>query len=96
MKKIFGGIELGENFGGYEIANLPVNKLPQDVATAMGAANSNPLLGATYSPIWYVGKQTVNGVNYFFIAEDIRTTLSDLLSMFRRANKQFKAQGQKL
>ena len=74
MKKIFGGIELGENFGGYEIANLPVNKLPQDVATAMGAANSNPLLGATYSPIWYVGKQTVNGVNYFFIAEDIRAT----------------------
>ena len=74
MQKIFGGIELGETFGGYEIANLPVNKLPQEVASAVGAVNSNPILGATYNPIWYVGKKTVNGVNYFFIAEDIRTT----------------------
>ena len=73
MKK-YGGIELGETFGGYEIANLPVNKLPQEVASAVGAVNSNPLLGATYNPIWYVGKQAVNGVNYFFIAEDIRAT----------------------
>lgn len=74
MTKKFGGIELGETFGGYEIANLPVNKLPQDVASAMSAVNSTPLLGATYNPIWYVGKQLVNGVNYFFIAEDIRST----------------------
>ena len=54
MAKNFGGIELGGTFGGYEILNIPANKLPQDVASAMSAVNSNPLLGATYNPIWYV------------------------------------------
>jgi len=39
----------------------------------VSAANSNMLLGATYNPIWYVGRQLVNGVNYLFIAEDIRS-----------------------
>ena len=69
----FGGIELGSRFGGYEIVNVPGSKLPQDAASAIGAANGN-LLGATYNPIWYMGKQTVNGVNHLFIAEDIRAT----------------------
>lgn len=70
----FGDIELGGTFGGYEIINQPANKLPQDLASAVGIVNSNPLLGATYNPIWLWGKQLVNGVNYLFIAEDIRTT----------------------
>ena len=74
MEKKFGGIELGGTFGGYEIVNTPATKLPQDAASAVSAANSTPLLGATYNPIWYVGKQTVNGVNHLFIAEDIRMT----------------------
>ena len=74
MAKKFGGIELGGTVGGYEIVNIPATKLPQDVASAVSAANSNALLGATYNPLWYVGKQTVNGVNHLFIAEDIRTT----------------------
>lgn len=70
----FGEIELGKTFGGYEIINTPANKLPQDLASAIGIVNSNQLLGATYNPIWLWGKQLVNGVNYLFIAEDIRTT----------------------
>ena len=74
MTKKIGGIELGETFGGYEIVNQPADKLPQEVASAVGVVNSNPLLGATYNPLWYVGNQTVNGVNYLFIAEDIRAT----------------------
>ncbi|MBQ7478890.1 MAG: hypothetical protein IJT01_08325 [Selenomonadaceae bacterium] len=74
MEKKFGNIELGGTFGGYEIVNLPATKLPQDVASAVGVVNSTPLLGATYNPIWYVGKQTVNGVNHIFVAEDIRAT----------------------
>ena len=74
MAKNFGGIELGGEFGGYEIVNQPATQLPQDVASAVSAANSNPLLGATYNPLWYVGKQTVNGVNHLFIAEGIRAT----------------------
>lgn len=68
----FGEIELGGTLGGYEIINQP--GLPQDLASAIGIVNSNPLLGATYNPLWLWGKQPVNGVNYLFIAEDIRTT----------------------
>lgn len=70
----FGEIELGGTLGGYEIINQPADKLPQDLASAIGIVNSNPLLGATYNPLWLWGKQPVNGVNYLFIAEDIRTT----------------------
>lgn len=70
----FGEIELGGTLGGYEIINQPADKLPQDLASAIGIVNSNPLLGATYNPIWLWGKQVVNGVNYLLIAEDIRTT----------------------
>lgn len=69
-----GDIELGKTFGGYEIINRPANKLPQDLASAIGIVNSNPLLGATFNPFWLWGKQLVNGVNYLFIAEDIRST----------------------
>ena len=42
MAKKFGGIELGEAFGGYEFVNQPADKLPQEVASAVGVANSNP------------------------------------------------------
>ena len=70
----FGEIELGKTFGGYEIINQPTTKLPQDLASAISIVNSNQLLGATYNPLWLWGKQLVNGVNYLFIAEDIRTT----------------------
>ena len=70
----FGEIEFGKNFGGYEIINKTADQIPQDAASAIGIVNSNPLLGATYIPIWLWGKQVVNGVNYFFIAEDIRAT----------------------
>lgn len=70
----FGEIELGGTLGGYEIINQPADNLPQDLASAIGVVNSNPLLGATYNPLWLWGKQPVNGVNYLFIAEDIRTT----------------------
>jgi hypothetical protein len=69
----FGGIEFSDLVGGYKIENLPINKLPEQVATAMGAINSG-LLGATYDPIRYVGSQVVNGMNYMFIAKEVRTT----------------------
>ena len=74
MAKKFGEIELGGTLGGYEIINQPADKLPQDLASAISIVNSNPLLGATYNPLWLWGKQPVNGVNYLLIAEDIRTT----------------------
>lgn len=73
MGKNFGEIELGQVFGGYEIVNAAADKLPQEVASAVSVINGGTL-GATYQPIVYVGKQTVNGVNHLLICEEIRTT----------------------
>ena len=73
MSKTFGEIELGGTLGGYEIVNEPADRLPQDVASAIGNVNSG-ILGATYQPIWYVGHQLVNGTNHFLICREIRST----------------------
>lgn len=70
----FGGIELNESLGGYDIVNIPANKLPQDAASAVWGAINSGMLGATYIPIWYIGSQLVNGKNHFFIAKEIRST----------------------
>ena len=51
MAKKFRSIELGNLFGGYEIVNRTVDKLAQDLASAIGNINSE-ILGATYDPIW--------------------------------------------
>ena len=75
MGKKFGEIEIGGIFGGYEIINKAGNNLPQDVASAVGIVNSG-ILGATYQPIFYVGKQLANGENHFLICEEIRSTKS--------------------
>ena len=69
----FGEVEFEQLMGGYEIVNEPASSLPQELATAIGEVNSG-LLGATYQPIWYVGKQIVNGTNYMLICKEIRTT----------------------
>ena len=69
----FGGIELDGLFGGIQLVNVPAKRLPQDLATAFVECNNN-LLGATFSPIWYVGKQLVNGMNHILVCEEIRTT----------------------
>lgn len=69
----FGAIELDKSFGGYELVNRPATSLPQDLATALSTVNQD-LLGATYIPIWYVGKQIVNGVNHKLICRQIKTT----------------------
>ncbi len=69
----FGDIEFDRLFGGYEIVNTSVDSLPQELASAISSVNGE-LLGATYLPIWYVGKQVVNGVNHFFICKEIRST----------------------
>ena len=72
MSKL-GGLELDPVFAGIELINKPATSLPQDLATAMGQINES-ILGATYIPLWIVGKQVVNGVNYYIIAKEIRAT----------------------
>lgn len=71
-----GGIELKEGtFGGYEIINKPLSatSMPQELATAFPLVNAK-LLGATYDPIWYVGRQLVNGINHMLICKEVRVT----------------------
>ena len=69
----FGGINFNESFGSWEIENLPVSSLPEQVATALGVVNAG-ILGATYYPIRYMGKQLVNGWNYFFLCKQVLAT----------------------
>lgn len=68
-----GSIEIDDNLGGYEMICAPADRLPQDVATGIGKINGG-LLGATYQPILYVGRQIVNGTNHLLIAREIRVT----------------------
>lgn len=68
-----GAIELDPAFGCLEIINKSANSMPQDLATAFSEVNSG-LLGATYVPIWIVGRQLVNGWNYYLICDQVRST----------------------
>lgn len=61
---MFGKIEL-ENFTG-------LTSMPQGAASAWSAVEN--LIGVTYKPLLYCGKQIVKGINHFFIAE--MTTLN--------------------
>ena len=57
--------------------NVTVSKnMPQKVATAM-ARLSETLLGAEYTPLFYLGSQVVNGMNHAVLAEQLITTGKD-------------------
>ena len=47
-----------------------LTEMPQKAASAWsGAIEERTILGATYKPLLYLGEQPVNGVLYWFIAE---------------------------
>lgn len=58
---LLGGIRLADNFS--------ATKMPQGAASAWVALDGLEFTGAGYKPLLYVGNQPVNGVNYWFIAE---------------------------
>ena len=58
---MFGKIEM-EKFEG-------LKEMPQEAASAWGEIDQLEILGASYKPLLYVGKQQVKGTNYFFLAE---------------------------
>ena len=64
-KIMFGQIQL-ENFIG-------LTSMPQKAASAWSGAFDG-LVGASYKPLLYYGKQLVHGVNYYFIAEQTLIT----------------------
>lgn len=47
---------------------------PQKIASAASAIETSELTGASYKPILFVGTQSVRGVNYWFFAEQTRST----------------------
>lgn len=63
---MLGAIEF-ENFEG-----LTLTSMPQEAASAWSAAEG--LVGASFKPLLYVGKQVVRGVNHIFIAEETLIT----------------------
>lgn len=68
-----GGIEFEGLLGGIRLINKPATSLPQDLATAIGEINEG-LLGATYVPLWIIGDQIVNGINYYLVCKEVRAT----------------------
>lgn len=65
MATFFGGIQF-ENFEG-------LTKMPQKAASAW--AKVTELVGASYKPLLYCGKQLVRGTNHLFIAEQTLITI---------------------
>ena len=63
---MFGKIEL-ENFNA-------LTEMPQKAASAWSTVFSG-YFGASFKPLLYVGKQDVNGVNHWFLAEETFVTL---------------------
>lgn len=55
-------------FGGFQFENFEgLTKMPQKAASAW--AKVDELVGCSYKPLLYCGKQLVRGTNHCFIAE---------------------------
>lgn len=60
--------------GSIQLANFqPLTNAPQEAASAIGALPA--LVGSTITPILYVGRQIVDGLNYWFIGEETLITI---------------------
>ena len=70
----FGEIVLGGKFGGYEIINKSAEELPQDLASAFPDVLNKD--GYIYTPVWYYGKQLVNGYNHMMVCNQFKGGLN--------------------
>lgn len=52
----------------------PIGDAPQEIASACSAIETSGLCGASFKPLLYIGTQMARGINYWFIAEEIRQT----------------------
>ena len=66
--QVLDGITLGGQLGGWTLVNQPANMLPQELASGFQIAQEE-YVGGKIEPLYYVGKQMVNGTNHLFIAE---------------------------
>ena len=60
--------------GGWDV-DIMMGKMPQKIATAFGKLAD--MVGANYTPIAYLGSQTVNGINHAVLAEQTVLTGKD-------------------
>lgn len=67
---IFGGITNAATLGSYTLNLHSAAELPQDVASAVGTLFER--VGATYTPVYYIGSQLVNGMNHKLVAERVK------------------------
>lgn len=58
--------------GAIEFAKFEACALPQDVASAF-TETAGSLIGASYLPVLYIGKQIVNGINHYILCEQTIT-----------------------
>lgn len=54
--------------GGWELAPMQPCNLPEEVATGFTEV-THGLVGAKYVPVFYVGKQIVQGTNYMVLCK---------------------------
>lgn len=72
-KDIFGGITFGGVVGGWQPILMPATKMPQDLASGWDIAFEG-YTGMSANPIFILGSQLVNGVNYAVVADATLTT----------------------
>ena len=65
--------------------NYKACQLPQEAASAWSVLDG--LVGASYKPLVYVGKQVVNGTLYWFVAEQTLITYPTIRRVIKLAIK---------
>ena len=70
MKDIFGGINTGGTFAGWQLINQSAKDMPKEIKEAVIKAQEG-YTGATFKPLWLIGAQLVNGMNYLLICDSI-------------------------
>ncbi len=74
--------------GKIELENFSPCKLPQKAQSAFDAVTSG-LVGASYKPLLYLGKQPVKGVNHILIVEQTLITREPVRRIVKMAINEF-------
>lgn len=66
----FGEIQISNLFGGYQLIDATAEKMPTELSSALGVVFANR--PETVIPVYYFGKQIVNGTNHMLVCRRIR------------------------
>lgn len=56
-------------FGSWDYSEVTAEGLPQQVETGFETITQSGLVGASFTPVKYLGKQIANGTNYAVLAK---------------------------